>query len=214
MTGLEHAVWATLLRQAVHCKQKVDVTYVTPGEYRQSRNPTEGALFELSRRFRDIKPLPGFARLSEGNQVQPLVALLGFEGPRFSHVLDHVDPSPEQVYPVIGVPGFELDYPFHTYLGNRLPLSENRLWKNVKFLPAYCPFSMFWWLSENDAFKAATLKIAPLGTKPQALGAILFCIQHPQRTELIYDHPVRSEHRTSGVGGTWVYRVSQFLGLE
>ena len=35
------------------------------------------------------------------------------------------------------------------------------------------------------------LKIAPIGTKPHALGAILYYLDFSSATEIIYDHPIR-----------------------
>jgi hypothetical protein len=44
------------------------------------------------------------------------------------------------------------------------------------------------------------IKIAPIGTKPHAIGAILFAIKYPLKVELIYDNPIRKKTRTDGVG--------------
>mgnify|MGYP007065263690 FL=1 len=42
--------------------------------------------------------------------------------------------------------------------------------------------------------------IAPIGTKPHVIGAILYAIKNPDRVELLYDNPKRTLHRTNGIG--------------
>ena len=51
--------------------------------------------------------------------------------------------------------------------------------------------------------------IAPLGTKPHAIGAILYAIKNDERVELLYDNPYRNVHRTNGVGRVLVCNVSK-----
>ena len=94
--------------------------YVEPGDYRFSVAPTEGTIFDLSDSILGIRPLPGFASLMDVADEDALfVPLLGFEGTRFAHIMDSVQPGRDRVFPVIGVPGFRPEYPFYTYWGNR-----------------------------------------------------------------------------------------------
>jgi hypothetical protein len=57
------------------------------------------------------------------------------------------------------------------------------------------------------------LQIAPIGTKPHALGAVLFCLSRPRSVELVYDHPIRKLGRTTGASRLLVYDVSS-LGIS
>jgi hypothetical protein len=52
------------------------------------------------------------------------------------------------------------------------------------------------------------LRIAPIGTKPHAIGSILFAINNPDIVELVYDHPVRKKQRTEGTARLHAYHVS------
>ena len=54
----------------------------------------------------------------------------------------------------------------------------------------------------------ARLKVAPLGTRPHALGAVMMAIRHPDRIELVYDHPIQSATRSTGKGLLLVYELS------
>jgi hypothetical protein len=75
-----------------------------------------------------------------------------------------------------------------------------------------CPFSAFRALKElKSEYPNKRLKIGLFGTKPHALGAILFRLMHPEITELIYDHPVRKEKRTSGAMAKHIFDVSDFM---
>ena len=69
------------------------------------------------------------------------------------------------------------EYPFYAYHGNRSALTETQAWKDVRFAIANCPFSLYY-LLEDVAYDypGDMLKIAPIGTKPHALGAILFAL--------------------------------------
>jgi len=213
-TGLAHHVWAPLLRSALAAGKTVRAVYVEPREYRRSDTPREGEIFDLSEKIHGVAPIPGFASLSADTDDALLVPLLGFEGSRFAHIVELVQPPGDRIIPVIGVPGFRPEYPFHTYLGNQPALEQTKAWRHVRYARANCPFSAMYTLSDiGRQWPGGALKIAPIGTKPHALGAVLYYLTASREVELIYDHPVRKERRTSGSGRVNVYHVSS-LGIE
>jgi len=192
---------------------KLAVVYVEPTDYRHSAAPTEGEIFDLSERIAGVAPIPGFASLNEvADENSRFVPLLGFEGVRLAHILEHVQPQGRKITPIIGVPGFRAEYPFYSFLGNRSVLVKTGAWRNTMFAPAFSPFSLFYVLEElaNES-DIVHLKIAPIGTKPHALGAVLFALTRPSMVELVYDHPVRKPERTQGTGRLWVYHLSAFI---
>ena len=210
ITGLAHHVWAPLLRSAIASKRRVIGVYVEPGDYRPSSTPTEGEIFDLSERIQGIAPIPGFASLAEINDRDScFVPLLGFEGTRLAYLLEAVQPQGNKIIPIIGVPGFRPEYPFHTFQGNRAPLLETRAWRNVRFAQANCPFSLFYALQDVAAsFPRDLIKIAPIGTKPHALGAVLYALTSSRPVELVYDHPIRKRTRTAGTSRILLYELS------
>lgn len=212
ITGLPHHVWAPLIRAAILGRIPVSAVYVEPLRYTFSPSPTENEIFDLSERISGIGPLPGFTVLGTTNDDDTcLIALLGFEGTRFAHVREHVQVANENIVPVIGVPGFRPEYAFHAYLGNRVVLSDTKAWRNVKFARANCPFSLYFLLDEISRSRPRhSLKIAPIGTKPQALGAVLFALLGGRTVELVYDHPIRKAQRTTGTDRLLVYDVHGF----
>lgn len=211
ITGLPHHVWAPLVRAAIKVPVPLSVIYVEPSNYAFSPSPTENEIFDLSERIAGIGPLPGFTVLGDANEETCLIALLGFEGTRFAHIREHVQAANENIIPVIGVPGFRPEYAFHAYLGNRVVLSDTKAWRNVRFARANCPFSLYFLLEDiSRDMPRHALKIAPIGTKPQALGAVLFSILGGRTVELVYDHPIRKAQRTTGTDSLLVYDIYGF----
>lgn len=215
ITGLSHAVWAPLLRAAIESGKPVSVVYAEPASYSFSRTPTEAEIFDLSAEIRDILPLPGFVTLAEPTEEDKVVfvPLLGFEGRRLAYVLEKVQPPMKTTIPIVGVPGFRMEYPFHTYLGNRNILKINNLYLRIRYAVANSASDVYCQLVEIARENPDCLiKIAPIGTKPHALGAVLFALHSKQPTELIYDHPIRKPRRTVGSANILVYNVSCILG--
>ena len=50
--------------------------------------------------------------------------------------------------------------------------------------------------------------IAPIGTKPHAVGALLYALEEKTNCQIIYDHPTPRKVGTSGIGKTHLYRVN------
>lgn len=212
ITGLEHQVWAALLKSGFERSVELHAVYVEPSKYSFSATQTEGQIFDLSSRIKGITPLPGFATLSDqATSADWFVPLLGFEGPRLSHVIEHVQPSNDKVIPIVGVPGFRPEYPFHAYFGNKNPLLETGAWLAVRFAQANCPFSLFYLLRQLYSDRSGNAFIvAPIGTKPHGLGAIMFKVKNPA-VEIVYDHPQRKANRTEGSDRLFVYAITMFL---
>ena len=215
ITGLPHHVWAPLLRAIRSRVERCFCVYVEPGDYQFSAEPTEHTIFDLSESIQGIAPLPGFVSLgSHSTENAIFVPLLGFEGARFAFTLEEVQPKRENIFPVIGVPGFRAEYPFYTYTGNRRSLWETRSWQNARFAAANCPFDLYYLLCEiSSRCEARPMIVAPIGTKPHALGAVLYQLDYSHNTEILYDHPVRSDRRTHGTSRVCVYELSRFSGV-
>lgn len=213
ITGLANHVWIPLLRSAVSMKISIIIVYSEPVEYRLSIAPTEGKIFDLSESIEGIEPLPGIASLSDDFSVDEcFIPLLGFEGNRLAHIIENFQPPREKIFPIIGVPGFKVEYPFATFHGNRVSLTDTHAWKNARYASANNPFCVCYLLEEIAMeFPHDVLKIALIGTKPHALGAILFWISSQRRIEFIYDYPVRRPKRTEGVERVLIYYVNEFL---
>jgi hypothetical protein len=216
ITGLEHHVWAPLLKWALNLGIQLFAVYMEPVTYRRSHLSREGDIFDLSERIKGLAPLPGFASLDDarGEEDVTFVALLGFEGGRFKYCLEQVQPPFGKIIPVVGAPGFRPEYPFYTYDGNRPALEETGAWKNVRFARANCPFSLYYLLEDIAASNPKDLiKVVLIGTKPHAMGAVLFSILSGRSVELVYDNPIRKASRTEGKGRVFLYHLSAMSSI-
>jgi len=214
ITGLSHHVWSAFLKSALAHQHDVMALYVEPADYRYSSVATDGEIFDLSLRTEGIDSLPGFATLAEESTDLVFIPLLGFEGARLAHLLEETEPAADRIIPIVGVPGFRIEYPFHTYAGNKRVLTATGAWRRARYAAANCPFSLYYLLEDiSREFPLARLSIAPIGTKPHALGAVLFkVLQGSTNVELVYDFPIRKVGRTRGADRLFVYHVATLAG--
>ncbi|WP_131822607.1 hypothetical protein [Mycobacteroides chelonae] len=212
ITGMPYTVWVPLIRAAIEANAIFKVVYTEPADYRRNATPTQGMQFDLSEGFDGIQPLPGFASLRSRKSADwHLVAALGFEGDRFSYVINELEPAGDQIHPIIGVPGFRPEFASTSFVANRAGLESLDVIPNIRFARANCPFDFFHTLRAIHAnVDAAPLRLAAIGTKPHGLGAVLYTIGNPMTVQFIYDHPRRKAKRTNGVSRICVYDVSTF----
>jgi hypothetical protein len=211
ITGLSHHVWMPLLRIILENNKEVHCIYTEPGRYTPSTNPRPGEFYQLSEKVRGLRPIPTFARIPSRSQSSGLlVALLGFEGVRFKYLVENVQPDEHDIFPIVGVPGFEIDYPFHTFEGNADILKSTRSWQRLDYVDASCPFSLFRQLEViRKDWPTRFIQLAVIGTKPHALGAMLYALRD-NSVEILHDHPIKKAGRTQGSGRCHLYRVSTF----
>ena len=210
ITSLGHEVWAPILRVALQRHSPFFVSYVEPEKY--SRTQTS-EIYDLSERTLGIAPLPGFASFQDKYETDSVfIPILGFEGARLAFIMERVQPHLNTTFPIVGLPGFLTEFPMEALLANRNSLLEDRLSGKIHYASANNPFSLFAQLHNiAQRFPGKFIKIAPIGTKPHALGAFLFPIKTQRRVEFIYDHPIRRSDRTSGSGRMLLYNVSSFM---
>lgn len=201
-----------MLKSVYERRVETRVLYAEPESYKPHPSPASATLFDLSVTFEGLAPLPGFARLAGPDDENRclFVAMLGFEGNRPERLVLQLDPIPK-VIPVVGVPGFQLEYPAFTVACNRVILDEYRAHSELRFARASCPFEAFETLREiRKDYPEHYMYLAPVGTKPHALGMILFAIANPNTTEIMFDHPIKKAGRTKGVGILHIYDFGRF----
>jgi hypothetical protein len=213
MTGLGHATWAPLTRVCIESGVALNVIYLEPASYSESAQPEIGVIYDLSERFEGIKPIPLFAKLADRRQNEScFVPLLGFEGARLLHMLNDVDPAKDKVFPIVGAPGFIPHYPLDALIRNAVGLDQDKAIRNLSFAKSNCPFSLFYELERiAGRLPDELMRIGLIGTKPHALGAILYSIHNDDQTEIVYDNAKRKSGRSKGVAKCLVYAVSDFL---
>lgn len=206
VSGLNNRVSASLLNNALKIDSErglsIKVLYAEPYSYKIKQFKSEGVFNDLSEKIEGIEPLPGFASIIPDPVDMKFIALLGFEGGRFTHLIENVQPPSDNIIPVVGVPGFRIEYPFVALWGNRQPLEETKSWSNIRYIAANSLVDAYFLLSKIRQKSSSNTKIvlAPIGTKPHAIGAILFAIKYSKQVEIIYDNPKRKMTRTDGIG--------------
>ena len=127
-------------------------------------------------------------------------------------MFESVQPQERKTWPIIGVPGFRPEYPFSAYLGNVNPLQRSTSFSEVRFARSNCPFSLYYTVSEiSESHEDHQIKLGLIGTKPHALGAILFAIEFGAKSEIVYDHVIRKGERSEGLDKCLVYSVGEFM---
>ncbi len=216
ITGLTHRTWAPLVRSAMNSSMDLRLIYLEPEEYLRRTFVDAQRIYDLSEKFDGLRPLPGFAKLDprivdEGY----FVPMVGFEGSRLEYVLTQSEANLAKTFPIVGVPGFRPDYAYYAFQANRHSLERDFLHSRVQFAKANCPFDAFYLLREIHAWAGQSfLRIAPIGTKPHALAAVLFALARPDHVELIYDNPIRARNRTQGQARVLIYAVSAFMASK
>lgn len=212
VTGMNCRVAAPILKVLLEEKIPAKVVYVEPSEYIIDAFKKEGYFTDYSETVDGVLPLPGFVNLIPYDEPPVFVSLLGFEGWRFAYLVSVQSPLDKKIHPVVGVPGYKMDYPYISLWGNRNVLTQHKCWNHIKYAEANSIVDIFFMLDEifNDNH-CCRMVVAPIGTKPHAIGAIVYAIKHPREVELLYDNPKRTLHRTVGVGRVSICDVTRLF---
>jgi hypothetical protein len=136
-----------------------------------------------------------------------LVILLGFEGQRAKEVTNEV--NPEVTIPINGFPSYRPEFKDISLLLNDEILKESQIVKNLHYAPSNDPFETKNELTliYNERKKRYNISLAPLGSKPMALGCCLFVLENPE-CRVVYPYPREYNSKSSrGYGKTWLYII-------
>lgn len=211
ITGMQHGVlfFLTKLLFTDLTPQLIFAAYTEPEKY-VSGTSYLGDDFALTEEILGLNSIPGFARRDKG-QEKVLIALLGFEGKRLKTLLDEIQPSPKKIIPVVGFPSYMPGWKTVALLSNSNILNSYDCFGEIQVCDAACPHETYKLLLHfSKANEGKELIIAPLGTRPHALGAAMYAALNSNCT-LIYDFPVEKGNRTEGVLKTNIYHLSKFL---
>lgn len=212
VTGMSCRIATPLMNSAITNGKTVYVVYTEPASYDVNQFRKVGLNKDLSETVEGISPLPGLISLIPDDSPKLFVALLGFEGGRFSSIVQDYNPVKEKIMPVVGVPGYLMHYPYVSFWGNQITISKTKCWQNVKYAEANSIVDAYMLLKQiSYEHRGQEMVVAPIGTKPHAIGAILYALKNPKTVELIYDNPIRSVHRTHGIGKVHACNVSKLF---
>lgn len=190
----------------------IKLFYAEPEEYRlKDKRSLFKNEFDLSESFSSFKKIPIYSTLIDSSSPHKakLISLLGFENDRLSRILEEDDGAIYDDFEhIIALPAFK---PGWENISLHRHSHELAGFHNLEFAPANNPYETYRVLEKiQKNSKDKHLTIAPIGTKPHAIGAIIFLINSRssnKKVEVIYDFPIKKENRTDGIGVIHEYRI-------
>lgn len=214
ITGIKHPALFylfSLLLEKEKPKQMF-AGYTEPERYVPHGSTEIEERFQLFEGYLGVQALPGFTRLLDDSRNKLLVVFLGFEGSRLQHVHDDQKPGEGNTIAVVGFPAFRPGWQNLTIAANQSALQSTSSYLDMSNAIAYSPFDAYNLLNKLQADRPnQRLIIAPIGTRPHALGAVIYAIKNPG-SHLLYDFPIEiQEHRTESVGQCHIFHLSSFI---
>lgn len=151
-----------------------------------------------------ILEIPGFSGYEARGEKRVLVILLGFEGDLSKEINEDISPSETLV--VNGFPSYMPKFKDISLIVNEKLAGDKNV--EVRFSRANNPFETFNLLeSIKKQNENAFINIAPLGTKPMALGACLFALNY-QKVRVVYPFPeTYKKETTNKCWNSWQYII-------
>lgn len=183
------------------------IVYTEPEEYK-SRSSNTGEII-LTEGLDRVESIPGFVG-SCVNSKDALIVILGFEGKRALEVFHTV--NPEITYAINGFPSYQPGWHKISFEANMRFLKESGASNHVFFTPAIDPFENKKVLSQivkeiEENNQGSNVIIAPLGTKMQAFGVLLYALQN-NAIKVIYPFPsIYKADYSYGYGSSWILKV-------
>ena len=177
------------------------VYYTEPESYRYADGTFD--TYQATMGPLEVREVPGFPGRPRSSDGDNLTVLLGFDGQLASAISEDV--APRETIVVNGFPGYFQKYKDVSLVNNERLVSGAR--KRL-YAPADNPFETYNLLEEiRDGAPDAPMTLAPLGTKPMALGGCLFAIDNDD-VRVVYAQPREYVSRTSRSSWqSWRYDV-------
>lgn len=151
-----------------------------------------------------IVEIPGFSGHEGRGKKRLLVILLGFDGDLSREINEDISPSEAMV--VNGFPSYCPKFKDISLVANEKLTSDRDV--KIEFSKANNPFETFNLLEIiKEQNENTFINIAPLGTKPMALGTCLFALNYPD-VRVIYPLPETYERvTTKRCWNSWCYDI-------
>jgi hypothetical protein len=185
--------------------RKFSVIYTEPERYK-TVNQANGEII-LTQGLDRIESIPGFLG-SSVNQKDALIIILGFEGKRALDVYYHI--SPEITFAINGFPAYQPGWNKVSLEANIRFLTESKAHERLYSAPAMDPFEtekVLRNICDEIRPKGLNIVIAPLGTKIQAFGAMLYALKDND-AKIVYPFPSYFKTDYSYKSGpSWIFEV-------
>jgi hypothetical protein len=190
--------------------RRIRFLYIEPVEYRRGilDRLCDHRDFVLSKNRRYLGIHRFMTNLSETPPGQA-VFFLGYEGARLGQALEQEEVLQHwKKHLVFGVPAFESGWEIDSIANNVAHLTTGDQVQYAAASSVLAAYRLLCEMRKNDKEDKSIL-VAPLGTKPHAIGSALFLVEHHANDQaiLLYDHPERTEGRSSNVRRWHFYDV-------
>jgi hypothetical protein len=152
-----------------------------------------------------IIEIPGYSGLESRDSKRKLIILLGFDGDLSKEINEDV--SPYETVVVNGFPSYMPKFKDISLIANEKLVSDDKI--TVQYARANNPFEVYNLLESVKAKDGGSnfINVAPLGTKPMALGACLFALHNPD-VRVVYPLPEAYEDKYSDdCWNSWMYEL-------
>lgn len=181
--------------------EKVSVFYTEPKSYLFPK--ALFSAFHSSSGPLTIIEIPGFLGQESRGEKRKLIILLGFDGDLSKEIIEDVSPNATVI--VNGFPSYTPKFKDISLIGNEKLVGDHNI--DIKYARANNPFDVYNLLHniKNEEKESSYMSIAPLGTKPMALGACLFALHNPD-VRIVYPLPEVYENKYSDMSwNSWIY---------
>lgn len=196
--------------------KQVYCVYTEPYRYKKtSYNVAEeyhcNDAFELYKKFKGVTPIPGFLRGNDNNLNEKWVIFLGFEEKRLQQINEQY--GFKDIIPVVTLPCFKPGWQNYVFYFN-MDFIKN-IDRKPEYIAANSFLSSYEYLNEIcTTYSNDYIRITPLGTKINALGALLFSLNNTKNIEILYDNPKDEVYSTEKLGNTYVFDISEIIGYK
>ncbi|GGB86430.1 hypothetical protein GCM10011352_10420 [Marinobacterium zhoushanense] len=190
-------------------KKKISIIYTEPKDYRKKESQVFGGrVFNLTDKFKGFSGIPTISKRLDLEEPNDVVFFLGFEGHRLQTALEELNIASSDCSLFFGVPPYKPGWEIDAFENNIKYVNDNDLDGRVYFCGADNPAAVFYELDQlrRSMQDESQLTVAPIGSKPHSLGALLFTAVFKD-TNLLYDHPIKSHGRSQSVGAVHIYDV-------
>jgi hypothetical protein len=183
--------------------QNISVFYTEPKTYLFSQGLFN--TFHTSSGPLSILEMPGYTGLEYRGSKRKLIILLGFDGDLSKEINEDV--SPNKTIVVNGFPSYTPKFKDISLIANEKLVSDQNI--TIRYARANNPFEVYNLLNtiKDEEKGSFFLNIAPLGTKPMALGACLFALHNPE-VRIVYPLPEFYDNKYSDMSwNSWLYEL-------
>ena len=193
------------MKMEEYCKPaKLFTAYAKPEKYLYDNKKK----YFFTSKFSEPASVPGFVSRIKENEV--LIPFLGFEGSRIKNIIG--EEQFKEVRPIIGFPSDDPMWQFETMKYCMEAIQEQRAESYIEKCKANSIFEAYYLLEKITRRNTGkNYVIAPLGTKPHSVAAVLFALQHSKDCRIIYDYAIENYETSCGVHNIVVTHVSFFL---